>query len=393
MRTAVSAWCVEICSFEWTRGIAKTELQAVQGPEADLPPGVAGSGGASSSSDTAPPAAPGSRDAGGGGVAEAVPDAVPGSRAADGEEPASCDSRTALGPLSVLYEPRRPGTGTVIATGPAGTARWTPRGSHIEYAGPAPLPGFIESGRGTGRVCSGKCTKEKPYPTDVLQISDTISAADADARSQCAHQRSQAATASTVANSHSGSLVAAQEADEDAVGVSSQVCKADARSEGPSQDDSSLPVRFRQVQGLWIQRRVMEARVYTIGGGTFAIWSVASTALAGWLFERAASWSLRMPSSFRFVLLSDGAIGRPDISITYEGPARSKPLSWLSRFAPSVEIQVSIRAPTEEESGLKEFGWRPLRNWKTLCKKLRRCFFLVPTQDADGGFGDAAQVD
>jgi hypothetical protein len=188
MRTAVSAWCVEICSFEWTRGIAKTELQAVQGPEADLPPGVAGSGGASSSSDTAPPAAPGSRDAGGGGVAEAVPDAVPGSRAADGEEPASCDSRTALGPLSVLYEPRRPGTGTVIATGPAGTARWTPRGSHIEYAGPAPLPGFIESGRGTGRVCSGKCTKEKPYPTDVLQISDTISAADADARSQCAHR-------------------------------------------------------------------------------------------------------------------------------------------------------------------------------------------------------------
>ena len=44
-------------------------------------------------------------------------------------------------------------------------------------------------------------------------------------------QQSHHRTASSVANSHSGSLAAAQEADGDAVGVSSQVCKADVKNQ------------------------------------------------------------------------------------------------------------------------------------------------------------------
>ena len=133
-----------------------------------------------------------------------------------------------------------------------------------------------------------------------------------------------------------------------------------------AKNDDFLPVRLRYPNGLWHQGEPVLARIYTVNGDYVAEWSLPTTALACSLCSRAACLYLTNPGRFSFI----GTEGGQHV-ITYKS---CKPLIWLFRFEKIISLQIVVREPTKFEMEIKEYGWRPLRNWRLLVEdKLCHC--------------------
>ena len=133
-------------------------------------------------------------------------------------------------------------------------------------------------------------------------------------------------------------------------------------------NDSFLPVRFRHPNGLWVRGDETNIRVYNLEGQLVAKWILPSTALASMLHSKASRLYLANPSRFSFVVL-DSERAQPGLVIDYHERGKL-PLNWLIGFQPAASLQIVIRPPDKDELEFGEWGWRILRNWTNLYRKL-----------------------
>ena len=145
--------------------------------------------------------------------------------------------------------------------------------------------------------------------------------------------------------------------------------KVEARPCKPKRSayDDDLPVRFRDMYGLWVKGAPTKVLIYSLTGELIVAWMLPSTALAATLCERAAGVFFMNPSRFSFVTFSDHTqTAQLLVSIWSK-----KPLAWLAKFEPVIQMYMFVRELTENENIMREYGWRYLRNWRCLTNALR----------------------
>ena len=146
-------------------------------------------------------------------------------------------------------------------------------------------------------------------------------------------------------------------------------------------DDTCLPVRLRDRYGRWIRGQPTKVHIYTVNGEKVAVWTIPSTEPGCTLCCRAAKLYLMNPSRFKFTMIDMiGPLraGDTQVIIDYD---TTKPLNWILKFQPWVSMQIVISmvdiAELFEIGDEREFGWRPLRNWR----RLYRCIQDRHTSD------------
>ena len=140
--------------------------------------------------------------------------------------------------------------------------------------------------------------------------------------------------------------------------------KVEARPCKPKRSayDDDLPVRFCDKYGLWVKGAPTKVLIYSLTGELIVAWMLPSTALAATLCERAARVFLINPSRFCFRTFSGHLVS---------GHVFRKPLAWLAKFEPVIQMYMFVRELTENENIMREYGWRYLRNWRCLTNALR----------------------
>ena len=145
--------------------------------------------------------------------------------------------------------------------------------------------------------------------------------------------------------------------------------KVEARPCKPKRSayDDDLPVRFRDMYGLWVKGAPTKVLIYSLTGELIVAWMLPSTALASTLCERAAGAFLMNRSRFSFKTFPDHT-QTAQLLVNNES---KKPLAWVAKFEPVIQMQMNVREVTEDETICGEYGWRYLRNWKCLTNAAR----------------------
>ena len=145
-------------------------------------------------------------------------------------------------------------------------------------------------------------------------------------------------------------------------------CEAKLGKPKRSAYDDDLPVRFRDRYGLWLRGAPTKVLIYSSTGELIVAWRIPSTALASILCQRAASVFLMNPSRFSFMTFSDHT-QTAQLLVNNES---KKPLAWVAKFEPVIQMQINVRELTEDETICGEYGWRCMRNWKCLSNAVDR---------------------